>query len=107
MSACLAPEALVCGRSEATARSGDLAIALVGRPNAGKSSLYNALTGGDAHVGNYPGITVDVLDAAIELPSGRRAVISDVPGFYSVEATVEAGTDEGVARTFLDQLRAS
>jgi ferrous iron transport protein B len=82
-----------------------LAVALVGRPNSGKSSLYNALTGGDAHVGNYPGITVDILEAEATLPAGRRAVIADLPGFYSVEATVDAGTDEGVARTFLDRLQ--
>jgi ferrous iron transport protein B len=86
--------------------AGELALALVGRPNAGKSSLYNALTGGNAHVGNFPGITVDILEAAVELPSGRRAIVADIPGFYSVEATVDAGTDESVARTFLDELRA-
>lgn len=88
------------------ARSRDLAVALVGRPNSGKSSLYNALTGGDARVGNYPGITVDILEGDVELPSGARAVVADVPGFYSVEATVDASTDEGVARAFLDRLRA-
>lgn len=87
-------------------RAGDLAVVLVGRPNSGKSSLYNALTGGDAHVGNYPGITVDILESEVELPSGGRAVVADVPGFYSVEATVDAGTDEGVARAFLDAIRA-
>jgi ferrous iron transport protein B len=85
----------------------DLAIALIGRPNAGKSSLYNALTGGDAHVGNYPGITVDILESDIELPSGRGAVVCDVPGFYSVDAKVGSGADEEVARTFLHQLRDS
>jgi ferrous iron transport protein B len=86
---------------------GTLTIALAGRPNSGKSSLYNALTGGDAHVGNYPGITVDILEGDVTLPSGARAVVADLPGFYSVEATVDKGTDEGVARSFLDTLRAS
>ena len=73
-------------------------IALVGRPNSGKSSLYNRITGGNARVGNYPGITIDVLEAEVELPSGARAVIADLPGLYSVEATVARDTDEGVAR---------
>ena len=49
-------------------------VLLVGRPNSGKSSLFNAITGGDAKVGNFPGVTVDVLDATVELPgAGRRA----------------------------------
>jgi ferrous iron transport protein B len=80
-------------------------VALVGRPNSGKSSLYNRMTGGNARVGNYPGITVDVLEAELVLPSGARAVIADLPGLYSVEAAVAQDTDEGVARTFIDRLR--
>ncbi|MCW5831251.1 MAG: ferrous iron transporter B [Labilithrix sp.] len=94
--------------SEATAGRADACtIALVGRPNSGKSSLYNRMTGGNARVGNYPGITVDVLEGAVELPSGARAVVADLPGLYSVEATVARDTDEGVARSFLDRLRES
>ena len=84
-----------------------LTIALAGRPNSGKSSLYNALTGGDAHVGNYPGITVEILEGAVKLPTGAEAVVADLPGFYSVEATVDKGTDEGVARAFLDTMNSS
>lgn len=87
--------------------AGTLTIALAGRPNSGKSSVYNALTGGDAHVGNYPGITVDILEGDVTLPSGASAVIADLPGFYSVEATVDKATDEGVARAFLDSLEKS
>src|SRR5262245_47723135 len=81
-------------------------IVLVGRPNSGKSSLYNRVTGGNARVGNYPGITVDVLECAVALPSGTQAVIADLPGLYSVEAIVERDSDEGIARRFLDRLRA-
>jgi ferrous iron transport protein B len=93
---------------DATAREDEaaLTIAFAGRPNSGKSSLYNAVTGGDAHVGNYPGITVDILEGHVTLPSGRRAIVADLPGFYSVEATIDASTDEGVARAFLDLVRA-
>src|SRR5262245_25395598 len=81
-------------------------VALVGRPNSGKSSLYNRLTGANARVGNYPGVTVDVLEAEVALPSADVATIADLPGLYSVEATVARDTDEGVARSFLDGLRA-
>src|SRR3954453_17782893 len=86
--------------------AGTLTIALAGRPNSGKSSLYNAVTGGDAHVGNYPGITVEILEGRVALPSGAPAIVADLPGFYSVEATVDKATDEGVARAFLDLVRA-
>jgi ferrous iron transport protein B len=108
--ACHDPEPASAKKRPEGARAGDaaqeLTIALAGRPNSGKSSLYNALTGGDAHVGNYPGITVDILEGHVALPSGARATIVDLPGFYSVEATVDKGTDEGVARAFLDRVRA-
>lgn len=85
--------------------AGALLVALVGRPNAGKSSLFNALTGGSAHVGNFPGITVDILEGEVGLPSGAKAVVADLPGLYSIEATIDARTDEGVARAFLDRVR--
>ncbi len=78
-------------------------VALMGRPNSGKSSLYNALTGGDAHVGNFPGITVDILEAELRLPSGASAMIADLPGLYSIDAVVDKATDEGVARAFIDR----
>ncbi len=76
-------------------------LALVGRPNSGKSSLYNAITGGHAHVGNFPGITVDVLEADLTLPGGAPACLYDLPGLYSVTAAVDPETDEGVARAFV------
>jgi ferrous iron transport protein B len=80
-------------------------VALLGRPNSGKSSLYNRLTGGNARVGNYPGITVDVLESDLELPSGSAVRVADLPGLYSVEANVGHETDEAVARRFLDRAR--
>ncbi|MDB4941694.1 MAG: Ferrous iron transport protein [Labilithrix sp.] len=91
--------------TSALAPAGALTVALAGRPNSGKSSVYNAVTGGDARVGNYPGITIDILEGHVTLPSGTVATIADLPGFYSVEATVDAATDEGVARSFLDRIR--
>ncbi len=82
-------------------------VALVGRPNSGKSSLYNALSGGNARVGNFPGITVDALEAELVLPDQRRVALVDLPGFYSIEATLAQGTDESIARTFIDRLKAT
>ncbi len=82
-------------------------VALVGRPNSGKSSLYNAITGGDAHVGNFPGITVDILEADLTLPNGHKATVADLPGLYSIEAVVDPSTDEGVAKKFIEDARGS
>lgn len=91
----------------ATQRSpGAPSLVLVGRPNAGKSSLFNRLTGGGARVGNFPGITVEVLEG--EATHGDRKVrVLDLPGLYSLASTSEHESDEGVARRFLDGLHAA
>lgn len=81
-------------------------VLLAGRPNSGKSSLFNLVTDGDAHVGNFPGITVDVLEARVALPGGLTADIADLPGFYSIAAVVDSKTDEGVARAFVEKAEA-
>lgn len=80
-------------------------VALVGRPNAGKSSLFNAVTGGHAKVGNFPGVTVELLDARVKLSSGEQIELVDLPGVYSVEGEADPESDEGHARRFLDQVR--
>lgn len=81
-------------------------VLLVGRPNCGKSSLYNLLTDGHAKVGNFPGVTVDVLEG--EAKVGDRTVrVVDLPGLYSLDATVDPESDEGQARAFIDRAKAN
>jgi ferrous iron transport protein B len=61
-----------------------LHVALVGNPNAGKSSLFNALTGMRQRVGNYPGVTVDRKSGYFTLNNGRKVKVTDLPGAYSL-----------------------
>jgi ferrous iron transport protein B len=61
-----------------------LHIALVGNPNSGKSSLFNALTGLNQKVGNFPGVTVDKKTGSCMLDPGFTAKIIDLPGTYSL-----------------------
>lgn len=61
-----------------------LNIALVGNPNSGKSSLFNALTGLNQKVGNFPGVTVDKKTGVAELEPSLKATIIDLPGTYSL-----------------------
>ena len=81
-----------------------LDVALLGRPNAGKSSLYNAITGGNAKVGNFPGITVDVLESPATLAGGTEARFFDLPGVYSLGDEVDSESDEGQARACVQRL---
>ncbi|MEQ8507989.1 MAG: ferrous iron transporter B [Rhodospirillaceae bacterium] len=61
-----------------------LRLALVGNPNSGKSSLFNALTGSRQKVGNYPGVTVERRAGLLTAPDGRSIEIVDLPGTYSL-----------------------
>src|SRR3954464_9699447 len=65
-------------------------IALVGNPNAGKSALFNMLTGARQKVGNYPGVTVERKSGRLSLPDGRPIELVDLPGAYSLEASSPA-----------------
>jgi len=72
-------------------------IALAGNPNAGKTSIFNALTGSHHKVGNYPGVTVEKREGAVEF-RGEELRIVDLPGTYSLTAY---SLDEVVARDFV------
>ena len=72
-------------------------IALLGMPNTGKSTLFNRISGASARVGNWPGITVDLMSAKI-LIGGHIAELVDLPGIYDLHGFSE---DEQVVRHFL------
>jgi len=61
---------------------GELRLALLGAPNCGKTSMFNALTGGRAKVANYPGVTVEYRKGAFDLPNGQSVELLDLPGVY-------------------------
>lgn len=60
-------------------------MALVGNPNSGKTTLFNALTGAHRHVGNYPGITVDKHELSLKVGATEVSLL-DLPGTYSLSA---------------------
>jgi ferrous iron transport protein B len=70
-------------------------VALVGNPNAGKSALFNALTGARQKVGNYPGVTVERHAGRITMSDGRPVELVDLPGTYSL---TPSSPDERVTR---------
>ncbi len=61
-------------------------VAIAGNPNCGKTTLFNALTGANAKVGNYPGVTVERREGNVRLPGGREVLVLDIPGTYSLSA---------------------
>ncbi len=62
-------------------------VALIGNPNTGKTSLFNQLTGLNQKVGNYPGVTVDKKEGTSKLPGNVKALVTDLPGTYSINPT--------------------
>ncbi|MEA3002107.1 MAG: ferrous iron transport protein [Sphingomonadales bacterium] len=70
-------------------------VAVVGNPNAGKSALFNMLTGARQKVGNYPGVTVERKAGRLWLPDGRPVELVDLPGAYSLDPS---SPDEEVTR---------
>jgi ferrous iron transport protein B len=82
-------------------------IALAGTPNAGKSSLFNALTGSRQKIGNYPGVTVERRVGKARLGDGREVEIIDLPGTYSLspKSPDEAVTCDVLSGTHTDEPR--
>ena len=75
----------------------DFTVALIGQPNTGKSTLFNAITGANQHVANWPGKTVEKKEGHFQL-AGRRCHIYDLPGTYSLTAN---SLEEVIARDFV------
>ncbi len=75
----------------------EIVVALAGNPNAGKTTVFNALTGSRQHVGNYPGVTVEKKEGTIKRGDVLYKVV-DLPGTYSLSAS---SPEEVVARDFL------
>lgn len=73
-------------------------IALVGNPNCGKTTLFNALTGLRQKVANYPGVTVERKEGLLPLPNGETIALVDLPGLYSL---TPHSPDEQIARDAL------
>ena len=71
-------------------------IALAGNPNAGKTTLFNALTGSNQFVGNWPGVTVEKKEGALK--QDKEVIVTDLPGIYSLSPYT---LEEVVARNYL------
>jgi ferrous iron transport protein B len=78
--------------------SNPIKVALIGNPNTGKTSLFNQLTGLTQKVGNYPGVTVDKKKGTCKLSNNQTAIITDLPGTYSINPT---SIDESIVLTSL------
>ena len=74
----------------------DLKIALAGNPNSGKTTLFNALTGSNQFVGNWPGVTVEKKEGKLKKHDG--VIVTDLPGIYSLSPYT---LEEVVARNYL------
>src|SRR5579872_3216052 len=88
-------------RSRRSSVSRHRTAALVGNPNAGKSALFNALTGARQKIANYPGVTVERKAGRLVLPSGEPVELTDLPGSYGLHAT--SPDEEVTAKVILGQ----
>ncbi|WP_019866303.1 Fe(2+) transporter permease subunit FeoB [Methylovulum miyakonense] len=79
----------------------DFTVGVVGNPNCGKTTLFNALTGARQHVGNWPGVTVEKKSGEYS-HDGKTIELVDLPGTYSLEAADDqVSLDEKVARDYV------
>jgi ferrous iron transport protein B len=87
-----------------TALAPPLRIALLGNPNCGKTALFNLLTGSRQKVANYAGVTVERKEGHLQTASGRRVLVLDLPGAYSLNPL---SADEAVTRDVVTGRRAN
>ena len=80
-----------------------LRVALLGNPNCGKTALFNLLTGSRQKVANYAGVTVERKEGHLQTASGRRVLVLDLPGAYSLNPL---SADEAVTRDVVTGRRA-
>ena len=88
------PDAGHAGGASAVADAAALRVAIIGNPNTGKTTLFNALTGLRQRVGNFAGVTVERVEGAFRGADGRRVSLLDLPGSYSLSA---GSPDEQIA----------
>lgn len=87
--------------------STELTVGVVGNPNCGKTTLFNALTGSRQHVGNWPGVTVEKKTGSYQYKN-KTIQIVDLPGTYSLEAADDqVSLDEKIARDFVASQQAN
>ena len=75
-------------------------LCVVGNPNCGKTTLFNALTGSRQHVGNWPGVTVDKKVGHFKLGADEVDLV-DLPGIYSITPSSSTSEDERIARDYI------
>ena len=78
----------------------NITIALAGNPNCGKTTLFNALTGANQYVGNWPGVTVEKKEG--RLKGHKNIIIEDLPGIYSLSPYT---LEEVVSRNYRSEER--
>ena len=85
-------------RDSSPAKIRTMTVALVGNPNSGKTTIFNALTGLRHRVGNYPGVTVERKEGKVRFPDGTDTVLLDLPGTYSLDP---GSPDEAITTAIL------